>query len=454
MYTSLFKSIILPAVDLYLHTSVGRLWKFFDTTQWWSLDQLQAWQDERLACLIAHAYNNVPYYQRVMHERGLRPADIVCVNDLIKLPILAKSIVRQEREALISQNIDPQRIKLNSTGGTTGEPLQYYGDWEAWSADLACLYRGWGFAGYRPGDRMATLAGSSLVPDQRTSLTQRIRLRLERNLPLSVIALSADRSREYAGQLAAFRPQYLRGYPTALYVFARHVRSMNLKLPGFKAAFTTAEVLQPQHRTVIEEVLNCPVFDGYGCRDGGANAMECDHHRGMHLSPERAIVEFLDDAGNRTSGGRMILTDLFNYSMPFIRYEVDDVGELGQTLCSCGRGLPLLARLEGRTTDILTFGNGTTLSGPAATLIFRKTSFLQYHLCQKNRYTLIVRYVPGDPERNNVDVGETHRLLQHHLGPEISVQFEQVDDIPPTNAGKRRFIVSEAGACSDKAVRS
>lgn len=443
LYSWFYGTIVLPIVDISLCTSVSRLGKLFQTTQWWSEARLRAWQEERLALLVEHAYKNVPYYRRVMQERGLEPGNIISVRDLSKLPILTRETVRREYDSLISQDIASRHVKRNSTGGTTGEPLHYWADWQAWSADWACLYRGLGFASYQPGNKIATLAGSSLVPNAHSSPTQRIRLKLERNLPLSVVTLSEERSREYARKLIEFQPQFLRGYPTALCVFAQHVETLNLSMPQLKAVFTTAELLQPQHREVIERVFDCPVFDGYGCRDGGANAMECDHHEGMHLSLDRAVVEFLDDADCPSNHGQMILTDLFNYAMPFIRYKVGDVGALSAKPCGCGRGLPLLAKLEGRITDILTFGNGVTLSGPAVTLIFRNTSFLQYQLCQQDEFTLMVRYVCGNKDRNEADLHEIRRILQHHLGAEIRLLFEQVEDIPPTAAGKRRFIISE-----------
>ena len=332
---------------------------------------------------------------------------------------------------------------MNSTGGTTGEPLQYYADWEAWSADWACIYRGWGFAGYQPGDKIATLAGSSLIPDKSNNIVQRIRLRLERNLPLSVVVLSREIAWDYVEQLNSYRPVCIRGYPTALYVFAYHIRAMNLKMPKLKAIFTTAEVLQPQHRALIEEVFQCPVFDGYGARDGGVSAYECDHHEGMHLSLERGVVELLDDAGYPTNKGRLVITDLYNFSMPFIRYEVGDIGEISNTPCSCGRGLPLLTHIEGRITDILKFSNGRTLSGPAVTLIFRKTGFTQYQIVQKDESSLIVRYVPGDHNTNNADVEETRKIIKHHLGDQVMISYEQVDDIQLSSADKRRFIISE-----------
>jgi phenylacetate-CoA ligase len=446
VYPRLYRGLILPALDACLRTRVGPRLREYERSQWLPAAELARRQDAALARLVDHAYRSVPYYRRVMEERGLAPADVRTVADLVKLPILTRADIRAAGTALHSRDLRTLRAKRNSTGGTTGEPLQYLSDWDAWSADWACLYRGWGFAGHRLGDRLATLAGSSLVPEARAGLRQRLRNRLERNLPLSVTSLTPELARRYAERLAAWRPRVLRGYPTALYVFARHVTELGLRPPPLTAVLTTAEMLQPQHRAVIEAALQAPVYDGYGCRDGGANAMECDRHTGLHLAVERAVYEFLDDEGRPGRSGRIVLTDLHNHAMPFIRYEVGDRGVLADAPCPCGRGLPLLARLEGRTTDVLSFAGGVTLSGPAATLMFRETGFLQYQLRQTARDRLELLYVPGAEDSSAGDLERVLGMLRAQVGAAVTVAARAVADIPPTRAGKRRFIVSE---CDD-----
>ncbi len=446
LYPRLYRGLILPAVDACLGTRVGQHLREYERTQWLDSTDLADRQNTALARLVAHAYRNVPYYRNVMEERGLRPSDVSTVGDLLKLPLLTKTDIRAAGADLHSRDSAARRPKRNSTGGTTGEPLQYLSDWQAWSRDWACLYRGWGFAGYRLGDRLATMAGSSLLPDARAGLRQRLRYRLERNLPLSVTSLSPELARRYAERLMAWRPRFLRGYPTALHVFARHVEELGLRLPPLTAVLTTAEMLQPQHRRVIEAVLQAPVFDGYGCRDGGANAMECERHTGLHLAVERAVYEFLDDRGQPGRAGRIVLTDLHNYAMPFIRYEVGDRGALADAPCPCGRGLPLLARLEGRTTDILSFVGGVTLSGPAVTLMFRETGFLQYQLRQTAPDRLELLYVPGVEDRSAQELERVLGMLRSHLGAAVVVTARLVSDVPATHAGKRRFIFSELAA--------
>ncbi len=443
IYPVLFRNVILPMEDMALRTSVSRTLRAYSKSEWWSADRMTEYQDEKVVRLLRHAYENVPYYKRVMDERGIQPGGLTGVVDLARFPLLTREMVRRERDNLKSRDLKSRRAKINSTGGTTGEPLRYYADWSAWSADWASLYRGWGYAGYRPGDKIATLAGSSLMGDVSVNWKQALRVKLERNLPLSVASLSPEIARRHASDLSDFRPRFVRGYPTALFVFARHVRSLGLSIPGLTGIMTTAEMLRPEHRQTIEEVLQAPVFDGYGCRDGGAIAMECDRHLGMHICSERGVFQFLDDEENPAGTGRIVTTDLLNYAMPFIRYETGDRGTLAPEPCPCGRGLPLIQSLDGRTTDVLTFHNGRTLSGPATTLMFRDSTFLAYQLRQTADDLLQVSYVADDSIDVETQIEPIRAMLENHVGSDVRIEFRLVDDIPATRAGKRRFIISD-----------
>jgi phenylacetate-CoA ligase len=390
------------------------------------------------------AYANVPYYRRAFRERKLMPDDIKTKEDLHKLPILTKDIIRKRFSDLKAVNFDSWKPWLSKTGGSTGEPLKFYITKTNISVGWACNFRGWEWAGYKLGDRCVTLGGSSIVPTQKPRFSKRLRYVMERNLPLSAVSMNKKVMNQYVEKIREFKPKFIREYPSAMYVFAEHLKEAGIDDIKTNAIFTTAEVLYPIQRKAIENQFGCRVFDGYGARDGGPNAMECSEHRGLHVSVESVVIEFAKDDETVSSGesGKMLCTDLFNYAMPFIRYAVGDVGTPTDELCQCGRGLPLIKSIEGRTTDIIEFGNGTVLSGPAFTLLFKEFDIEQYQIVQTARNRLLIKIVKGI-KYTEKDTNYILDIIRRHVGEDVKVNLKIVDDIPTTKSEKRRFFISK-----------
>ena len=422
-----------------------RYLKELEETQWWSPEQLRELQNKKLRALIKHAYENVPYYHRIFEERGLSDKDIQTVEDLPKLPILTKNDIRQNFSDLVVRDSKKYKPFLNATSGSTGEPLQYYVTMDVASINWAGEFRGWGWAGYKLGDKRATLGGSSLIANKPPTLFERVRRRVERNLPLSAVDMNEAKMALYAKQLSEYKPKFVYGYPSAVYIFAGYLRKAGINNIQLQAIFTTAEMLLPQHRQTIEEQFGCKVFDQYGCYDGGPQALECSTHQGYHISAEKAIMEFVDENGNPVSPrhpGEIITTDLHNYAMPFIRYTVGDMGTLAEEQCPCGRGLPLMKSIEGRTTDLIVFSNGVTLSGPALTLVFKDCHIRQYQVIQEAKDKLIIKVIKADGYTDQ-DTEHFLGIIRAHAGEGIKIETEFVDEIPTTKAGKYRFIISK-----------
>lgn len=416
-------------------------------TQWWPIEKLKELQNEKLRRLINHVYNNVPYYQDLFKSLGLLPEDSKTAEDLVNLPILTKQDIIMNSENLKARDFNKYKPIVNSTGGSTGEPLKYYISKDMASINWAGMFRGWGWAGYRLGDKRITFGGSSLVPSQKTNLFSRIRQTLERNTPLSAVSLNDDKLAAYRRKIHNTKAPYIYGYPSSIYLLADYCLRKNIQEISFKAVFTTAEVLLPKYRQVIESAFDCTVFDQYGSYDGGVQALECEEHSGFHISAEKVIVEIVDDYGNPVESGkpgRIIVTDLHNYAMPFIRYEVGDIGALSSEPCPCGRGLPMLKSLQGRTSDIIKLSNGVTIAGPAVTLIFKDCNVKQYQLVQTDHNKLLVNVVKSE-QYSEADENHFTRLLKHHVGDGVMISVNYYDDIPKNKAGKHRFILNEYG---------
>lgn len=249
----------------------------------------------------------------------------------------------------------------------------------------------------------------------------------------------------YAKKMIEFEPKFIRGYPSSIYFFADFLKEKGVDLIRPRAVLTTAEMLLPYQRKLIEEVFQCDVFDGYGAFDGGTAALECEEHCGYHMAVEKVVMEFVDEDGNPVAegeDGRIIATDLFNYAMPFIRYDTGDMGAYSIEECSCGRKLPLMKKILGRTTDILRFSNGAVLSGPSFTLIFKDFDIKQYQVVQTDDDSMVVKIIKGKTYSEK-DTENIYRVLKNAVGDEVEVKFEFVDYISPTKSGKWKIVISQ-----------
>ena len=425
--------------------SVIKYYKEFMETQWWPYEELLEMQLEQLQELIRFSYEYVPYYRHLFDSLGLKPSDIKNLEDLQNLPISTKQIIREHRDEITPKNLEMLKYTQGSTGGSTGEPLQYLMSHEDYVRGIALLYRGWSYAGYRLGDTMATIAGSSLISSQRSSLKNWAITFLRNTRSYSSYGMSDETLIRYIRSLNEFRPEFLRGYASSLYILASFIRDKGFTVNFYpRGVFTTAEKLLESQRKVIEEVFATDVFDTYGLNDGGVSAYECEKHCGMHIDMERAILEVVDDNGHQVvdKPGRILATSLYNYAFPFIRYDRGDIGVITRSTCSCGRELLLLKELVGRTTDVLTV-KGRKVGSPVLTVLFGKFDIEQYQIIQERDESLICRIVKG-PMYSQDDEDFTRRSLVSHLGP-VDIAFEYVSSIEPHRGNKHKFIVDKRG---------
>jgi phenylacetate-CoA ligase len=374
----------------------------------------------------------------------LKPSDIKSAEDLLKLPIVTKADIRKNFHEFLSQDFRRYGPVPNSTSGSTGEPFRYYLDRKSVGIARAALWRGWGYAGYRFGDKVAVFAGLSLGSRLQQSMGRAAKRVFDRVMYFPAVNLRREILKAHAEKMLKFNPKFIRGYPSSLYFFASFLEKEKIEGIHPKAVITTAEMLFPYQRSLLEKVFRCDVFDGYGAYDGGTGAFECENHSGYHMAVEKAVIEFCDDDGNRVSEGekgRIVATDLFNYAMPFIRYDTGDVGICSSRECSCGRKLPLMRQILGRTTDMLRFSNGAVLSGPSLTVIFKDFDFKQFQLVQDRDDSLLVRVIKGETFVDE-DARRLRKILEDVIGEGVEIRFEFVDFISPTKSGKWKFIIS------------
>ncbi|WP_215409316.1 glycosyltransferase [Janthinobacterium sp. JC611] len=421
-----------------------RLLRRLERSQWWSARQLEQWQLARLRHLLRHAGQHVPYYRALYARCGFDPEQVHQLADLSRLPLLRKSDIAAARDSFKSSRA--VGLRPFATGGSSGEPLQFFLGRRRVSHDIAAKWRATRWWGVDIGDREAVLWGSPIELQAQDRL-RRLRDALLRTMLLPAFAMSPARLDAYVRQLRRWRPRMLFGYPSALCRIASHASARDLPLDGLgvKVAFVTAERLYDEQRAQIAAAFGCPVANGYGGRDAGFIAHECPDG-GMHVTAEDVIVEILDAQGQPLppgATGQIVVTHLATQDYPFIRYATGDVGALGTEPCACGRGLPLLQKIEGRSTDFLTAADGTVMHGLALVYIVRELPQVRsFKIIQESllRTRVLLVCLPrlDDATRNTIVAG-----FQARLGAQVDVIIEEVDEITAEASGKYRYVVSE-----------
>jgi len=413
--------------------------------QWKSYDELKCDQEKQLRHAIEFAYENVPYYHNLFKYLGILPTDICMIEDLQKLPILTKDIIKKHWEDFKPVGLDTMKYYANSTGGSTGTPFQC----RLFKYDRflsgAMLYRGWGYAGYELGDKVVFLGGSSLDIGSKPFIIKKAH-EIARNIQkLSSFDMDTDNIQKYVDIINSFKPKYLRGYPSSLNFFANYITKNNLEIISPSGIFTTAEKLFPNMRRNIENAFNCDVYDGYGLNDGGVSAYECSEHLGLHIDMERSVMEVVDRNGYQLDEGegRILATSLHNFAMPFIRYDTGDIGCILSERCSCDRRYKLLKELVGRSVDILITPEGMNVHGWFFLYIFWEycKGIREYQVVQEELERIVIKIVLEDDfdERQLYKIRES--VKKRSAGWHIEFKF--VDKIERTGAGKYKFVINK-----------
>lgn len=426
-------------------TSFYPAYKKLVKNQWKPYAELKRDQEKQLRHLIEFSYENVPYYRNLFKNLGLLPKDIRTIEDLEKLPLLTKDTMKEHWEEFKPVNLSSIKYYNHATGGSTGTPFTYRLSKRDRFLSGALLYRGWGYGGYELGNRMVFLAGSSLGFDTKSTLTTFIH-ETGRNLKkLSSFDMGEDEMREYSRIINSFKPRFIRGYASSIYFFAKWIEENDLSIHPPIAVFTTSDNLFPYMRTKISEVFDCEVYDGYGLNDGGVGAYECPKHTGLHIDTERSIMEVVDSEGHQIDRGegQILATSLYNYAMPFIRYATGDDGHITDDVCGCGRGYPLLKEIVGRTTDVLFTPEGKNIHGWFFLYIFWDygKGIKEYQVVQETLEKIVVKIVPEE----GFDEKQLDRIREvvAERSPGWNIEFNYVDAIERTGAGKYKFIINK-----------
>lgn len=448
MYARLLKHLFLPVYEEVLRGRVTL--SYFDRIeqqQWLPASAVRELQWRRLLALMRHVEEHVPFYRDRMRQAGLTARSIQSPDDLRRLPPLTKNDVRQNQAALVATNLGRTPLFPSATGGSTGEPLRFKYDHVCFERRVAAAARADRWAGWDWGCRQLYIWGGALQA-QRPLKALKVSLHNSvRNMRiLSCFDFNEQVLAQYVEQLQSFRPDVIVGYTNAVVEFARYCVRQNLTVWSPKGVIVSAESLYAPQRAVIEQVFRCGVFNRYGCREMMNIAAECDRHEGLHINADNIYVEVESDGAPARPGvlGELIVTDLNNYSMPFVRYRIGDTGAFSAKLCSCGRGLPMLDRVEGRVLDVIVTRDGRALPGEFFPHLLKDYAGIdRYQVHQDQEYAITVRIVAGPGfDRSALAAIEGH--IRARLGAEVPLSIQLVDEIPRTAGGKLRLTISEA----------
>jgi phenylacetate-CoA ligase len=408
------------------------------------------WQS--LLKLLKHAQESSPFYQRRFAEMGIRIEHIQSPNDLRKIPPLTREDLRTHLQEILSQQFRKEDLYCAATGGTTDTPVPILrnSDSLAWKSAVQWRFNSW--ASMMPGDKVFYLWGARQDYSENPSWRWRFYDRhLMRRIWAPSSVLSSEVFESHRLMLNRLRPKVVYAYPTPLALFCEYLRDAGKSFHRPLSAVCTAESLLDSQRQLIQSVLGCPVFEQYGSRESGIVAGECEYHHGLHLNPAAAYVEFVpvEPAGGE-SLYEVFITDLLNYGMPLIRYQINDLGIPSARNCPCGRGFPLIERIVGRKTDVFWLPNGEAVPGISLTRLMLAENcpgIKKIQLIQEELDFFRLRFVAG-PEFVPETVTIIRRNLDRFFPVNLRWSFERVDEIERERSGKTRYCISRVTRAS------
>lgn len=412
-------------------------------------DVLDAELRANLAALLTQAFTTVPYYRDLgIHAGPVKPDEALDV--LARMPVLTKEIIRQAKLDLLSER-PGKKLRWNTSGGSTGEPVRLLQDARMRNSTTAnqLLFMRW--LGFQVGESHLLIWG---VPDETVGagvpLRERIFRWIHHEVYLNCYEITEEHYERWAAYIRQHRPAHIEAYVDAIHELSLYLKDRRINVPSpSRGIITSAGVLTPERRAVIEEVFGCPVLNRYGSREVSDMACSCLAGSELHLSEAMCHLEIVDEAGQPCPPGvegDVLVTLFTNHSMPLIRYKVEDRAVWAAGDCACGRTTRRLASVNGRTNDYLLARDGTRINGIALTTLLYSVDGMkrfQYRQASAGRASLAV--VPAEGVSREV---LTDRLkgplasLKTMLGSD-KAELVFVDDIQPSPSGKYRYILNE-----------
>lgn len=448
MITALRRNVLIPFHETVLRRRrVAEYRRRLEQSQWWPREEVEAFQWGELKALLAHAYTDVPYWTDAMNALKMPPDGIVSVEQFRRLPIVDKPEIRAHRSRMTAASY-AGRTWRKATAGSTGEPLAFDYTPDSYDWRVAASRRGYGWAGYEEGMRQVSIWGAFTIGQSNPlkDWKEELHRRSYGRVLVNSLRFDDDTMRVCLDVINRHQPVNIVGYTNPLHAFARFIEASGNLRARPRSVISAAEKLHDYQRVDIERAFGCPVFETYGSREFMLIAAECDRKEGLHVSAENLFVEIVKEDGTPAGPGEIgdvVITDLHNYGMPFIRYRIGDMAIATDAACSCGRGLPLVSQIVGRTLDVIRTPDGTRVPGEFFPHLMKEIQAIrQFQVIQRELGSLVVKIVK-EPAFTTGDLEMLEREMAKMFAGRLDVSYEFVDAIPLTAAGKLRVTVSE-----------
>lgn len=443
--SGLSRHVFYPLWDVWDRSRKLEVLRELSETQWLPLADLQEKQWAKLCETLTYVYGHCPYYRAAFDKVGIRPENITSPEHLCRVPLLTKDDVRENQGSLISDQFGVDKLILTKTGGSTGKALRLYFDKSCQEMRNAAALRSLLWAGWRFGEPQALLWGNPPVAD---TLKKKIRnALLDRVIYLDTMNLNEQTMSEFVSLCRRRKPTLFFGHSRSHYMFARFLLAEGVTDLRPNGVVSTSMMLMPHERSAITEAFQCEVTDQYGCEEVGLIACECEQHEGLHLNVDHLYVEFIREDGTVAEPGdeaKIVVTDFVNKGMPLVRYMIEDMAVLAARKCSCGRGLPLIETVTGRTADFLVRADGSIVAG--VSLVERTLTNIkgieQMQIVQERIDRIVLRVV-RDVQYDDASEQELLGEFREVFGPQVQIDIEHLERLPQTSSGKYRFAESK-----------
>lgn len=426
-----------------------RLWEFSKQAairQWWSKEDLLRFAEDRARSLAIHAFSNVPYYRDVFQNLGINPAKMRFPRDWEKISVLDKETLRSQFDKLTASTHHAFTARLNASGGSTGKPVSFLSDLALYDIMDAYLNLVFSWAGWKPGEMCIHLWGGQ-NQESSQSFWGYMRTLLAGRLLLPVYSYDEHLFATCWQRINRYKPTIVYAYPSVAAEFAIWLEDKGYEPKGIKGVFCSAEVLFLRQRELIERVFRCKVYNQYGSREAPAVACECPQGN-MHIFVDVNRVEFVDQAGGEDELKRIVVTPLYNYAQPLIRYDLDDLGSPLEGTCPCGHAYPLMKMEIGRQNDHLQSQNGKKIYPSFFVhLLDGKEWIRNFQFRQVTSHTIVL-HVEGELS-DDINANKEELLydllpkIRAMMGNRMNLQIRTVESIDRIGSGKYRHVINE-----------
>jgi phenylacetate-CoA ligase len=429
--------------------SVTNLLNNIQKTQWFSHERMKDLQFAKFESIITHAYNNIPFYKEKMGEQGVEPKDIKSLEDIKKLPVVSKKDFRNASiDRIVAIKLPSSTLIRQSTSGSTGNPFIFYESRDSIAHKYAHDFRSCEWWGWKPGDKFIDIweiTGAKKGSSLKKQFFHYFNHFVYKRTRIGVEYFETKNSTiEQIKKINGIRPKLIKSLVSPMMQIAEVVSAEGLSFPKVPI-LTTGEMLSVKQRKFIESALRTRVGDWYGLGECRSVAYECPEYKSLHICNEGCIVEVLINGKSECEKvGDIVITDLDNYVMPFIRYKTGDLGSLSSEPCRCGRGLSVIKTLKGRKSDNVITPSGKTITSYRFTqnLGHDTKNIAQWQVIQKETNKLVVKIVPKKTDKNKIKL-EITKKIKSIVNDEMEVEVNFVEKISKTQTGKMQIVISK-----------